>query len=327
MRPCQRHAALPAPGPPAQLGLGVASQSPAPVVPSASNLGAAIICPSSSIAHPSDAAASACCSAVGAPPIYGSGARRSCGDQHLRPSRHYRCAAGAATACPLAAWHAALPAPGPPAQLGLGVASQSPAVVVPSASNLGAAIICPSSSTAHPSDAAASACCSAVGAPPIYGSGARRSCGDQHLRPSRRFRCAAGAATACPLATWHAALPAPGPPAQLGLGVASQSPAVFGPSTCFFLASNLGAAIICPSSSTAHPSDAAASACCSAVGAPPIHGSGARRSCGDQHLRPSRRYRCAAGAATACPLATWHAALPAPCGPASARTACSVGPR
>ena len=200
----------------------------------ASNLGAAIICPSSSTAHPSDAAASACCSAVGAPPIYSSGAPCSRGDQHLRPSRRYRCAAGAATACPLATWHAALPAPGPPAQLGLGVASQSPAVVVPSASNLGAAIICPSSSTAHPSDAAASACCSAVGAPPIYGSGARRSCGDQHLRPSRRYCCAAGAATACPLATWHAALPAPGPPAQLGLGVASQSPAVFGPSTCFF---------------------------------------------------------------------------------------------
>ena len=60
------------------------------------------------------------------------------------------------------------------------------------------------------------------------------SCGDQHLRPSRRYRCAAGAATACPLATWHAALPAPGPPAQLGLGVASQSPAVrrpIGPAT------------------------------------------------------------------------------------------------
>ena len=35
-----------------------------------------------------------------------------------------------------------------------------------------AQIICPSSSTAHPSAAAASACCSAVGAPPIYGSGA-----------------------------------------------------------------------------------------------------------------------------------------------------------
>ena len=293
----------------------------------ASNLGAAIICPSSSTAHPSDAAASACCSAVGAPPIYGSGAPCSRGDQHLRPSRRYRCAAGAATACPLATWHAALPAPGPPAQLGLGVASQSPAVFGPStcfflASNLGAAIICPSSSTAHPSDAAASACCSAVGAPPIYGSGARRSCGDQHLRPSRRYRCAAGAATACPLATWHAALPAPGPPAQLGLIVASQSPAVVVPS-----ASNLSAAIICPSSSTAHPSDAAASACCSAVGAPPIYGSGAPCSRGDQHLRPSRRYRCAAGAATACPLATWHAALPAPCGPASARTACSVGPR
>ena len=193
-------------------------------------IGAAIICPSSSTAHPSDAAASACCSAVGAPPIYGSGARRSCGDQHLRPSRRYRCAAGAATACPLATWHAALPAPGPPAQSGLGVASRSPATVVPSASNLGAAIICPSSSTAHPSDAAASACCSAVGAPPIYGSGARCSCGDQHLRPSRRYRCAAGAATACPLATWHAALPAPGPPAKLGLGVASRSPATVVPS-------------------------------------------------------------------------------------------------
>ena len=231
MRPCQRQDRLLS-----WASLGVASQSPAVVVPSASNLGAAIICPSSSTAHPSDAAASACCSAVGAPPIHGSGARRSCGDQHLRPSRRYRCAAGAATACPLATWHAALPAPCGPASART-ACSVGPRCGVAIACNrrpIGAAIICPSSSTAHPSDAAASACCSAVGAPPIYGSGARRSCGDQHLRPSRRFRCAAGAATACPLATWHAALPAPGPPAQLGLGVASQSPAVFGPSTCFF---------------------------------------------------------------------------------------------
>ena len=59
--------------------------------------------------------------------------------------------------------------------------------------------------------------------------------------------------------------------------------------------------------------------CCIAGGSLPIYCSGTRRSCCDQHLRPSRRYRCAAGAATACPLAA--------CGPASARTACSVGPR
>ena len=84
-----------------------------------------------------------CCIAGGACPIHCSGTA-----QHLRPSRRYRCAAGAATACPLAAWHAALPAPGPPAQLGLDVPYRSPAIFVPTASNLGAAIICPNSSTA-----------------------------------------------------------------------------------------------------------------------------------------------------------------------------------
>ena len=42
----------------------------------------------------------------------------------------------------------ALPAPGPPAQLGLDVPYRSPAIFVPTASNLGAAIICPNSSTA-----------------------------------------------------------------------------------------------------------------------------------------------------------------------------------
>ena len=56
------------------------------------------------------------CSAVEALlPSYGSGARCSCGDQHLRPSRRCLCAVRAATACPLAAWHATMPAPGPPA--------------------------------------------------------------------------------------------------------------------------------------------------------------------------------------------------------------------
>ncbi len=43
------------------------------------------------------------CSAVEALPAYGSGARCSCGDQHLRPSRRYHCAVRAATAYPLAA--------------------------------------------------------------------------------------------------------------------------------------------------------------------------------------------------------------------------------
>ena len=47
------------------------------------------------------------------------------------------------------------------------------------------------------SAAAASACVLQYrrGALPIYCSGTRRSCCDQHLRPSRRYRCAAGAAT------------------------------------------------------------------------------------------------------------------------------------
>ena len=39
-------------------------------------------------------------------------------------------------------------APGPPAQLGLDVPYRSPAIFVPTASNLGVAIICPNSSTA-----------------------------------------------------------------------------------------------------------------------------------------------------------------------------------
>ena len=56
--------------------------------------------------------------------------------------------------------------------------------------------------------------CSAVEALlPSYGSGTRCSCGDQHLRPLRRCLCAVRAATACPLAAWHATMPAPGPPA------------------------------------------------------------------------------------------------------------------
>ena len=143
----------------------------------------------------------------------------------------------------------ALPAPGPPAQLGLDVPYRSPAIFVPTASNLGAAIICPNSSTAslvQPQRPPASS------TQLLY----RRRIPPYLLQRHTPLLLRPAPASLAPLplrrrsrdrlpSSGMVALPAPGPPAQLGLDVPYRSPAIFVPT-----ASNLGAAIICPNSST-----------------------------------------------------------------------------
>ena len=223
----------------------------------------------------------------------------------------------------------ALPAPGPPAQLGLDVPYRSPAIFVPTASNLGAAIICPNSSTAslvQPQRPPASSTQLLYRRrippyllqrhTPLLLRPAPASLAPLPLRRRSRDRLPSSGMWPCQrqdrLLSWASMCRTD------RLQSSSRRPATSA------LQSSAPIAVPCLYSAAAASAcvlDAAAVSACvlDAGGALPIYCSCTRRSCCDQHLRPSRRYRCAAGAATACPLAA--------CGPASARTACSVGPR
>ena len=203
---------------------------------------------------------------------------------------------------------------------------RSPAIFVPTASNLGAAIICPNSSTAslvQPQRPPASS------TQLLYRRRSPPYLPQRHtpllLRPApaslaplplcRRSR------DRLPSSGMAWALPAPGPPAQLGLDVPYRSPAIFVPT-----ASNLGAAIICPNSSTASLGQPQR---------PPASSTQLLYRRRSPPYLPQRHtpllLRPAPASLAPLPLrCRSRDRLPSSgmaCGPASARTACSVGPR
>ena len=203
---------------------------------------------------------------------------------------------------------------------------RSPAIFVPTASNLGAAIICPNSSTAslgQPQRPPASS------TQLLYRRRSPPYLPQRHtpllLRPAPAslaplpLRCRSR--DRLPSSGMACALPAPGPPAQLGLDVPYRSPAIFVPT-----ASNLGAAIICPNSSTA------------SLGQPQRPPASStqllyRRRSPPYLLQRHTPLLLRPAPASLAPLplrCRSRDRLPSSgmaCGPASARTACSVGPR